>query len=148
MIAPTDYGVGVLARVRAQNGPVSEQSPLGDRVGRSPKPGSRRPSDIAMSARTEVATVAEIPPGEVRVVEPGGKALALANVDGTFYALDNTCLHRGGPLGEGTLEETILTCPWHGWRWEVTTGANANNPAVKVSCYPVTVENGIIYVDL
>jgi nitrite reductase (NADH) small subunit len=101
-----------------------------------------------MPEKLEVASVADVPPGEARVVEAGGKPIALVNAEGTFYALDNTCLHRGGPLGEGDLEGLVLTCPWHGWRWDVRSGANVNNPAVKLSCFPVTVEGGMIYVEL
>lgn len=98
--------------------------------------------------RTRVASVGDVPPGQGRVVEAGNRVLALFNVGGTYYALDNRCLHRGGPLGEGELAGAIVTCPWHAWRWDVTTGANANNPAVKVACVPVTVENGEIFVAL
>jgi nitrite reductase/ring-hydroxylating ferredoxin subunit len=82
------------------------------------------------------------------VVEAEGKDLALFNVEGTFYAIDNACAHRGGPLGEGDLEGRIVLCPWHAWRWDVTTGANANNPAVKMTCFPVVVENGAVFVEL
>ena len=99
-------------------------------------------------ARISVGRIGEIPVGEGRVVDAAGKALALFNVDGTYRAIDNTCSHRGGPLGEGDLEGTVVACPWHGWRWDVTTGANANNPAVKVACFPVTVEEGEIFVEL
>jgi nitrite reductase/ring-hydroxylating ferredoxin subunit len=99
-------------------------------------------------ARVKVADQAEVPAGEGRVVDAAGKTIALFNVDGSFYAIDNTCAHRGGPLGEGDLEGHIVTCPWHAWRWDVTTGANANNPGVKVGCFPVTVENGQVFVEL
>ncbi len=103
---------------------------------------------VPMSARIKVANVSDVPEGEVRVVEPAGKALALVNVDGAFFALDNRCLHRGGPIGEGELDGTFLTCPWHGWRWDVKTGAHANNPGVKVACYPVTIDGDAVYVDI
>src|SRR2546427_7356751 len=53
---------------------------------------------------------------------------SLFNVDGTYYAINNSCAHRGGPLGEGELDGRVVTCPWHAWRWDVTTGANINNP--------------------
>ena len=98
--------------------------------------------------RTRVGITSDIPVGEGRVVEAGGTTIALFNVEGTYYALDNTCPHRGGPLGDGDLEGTIAACPWHGWRWDVRTGANANNPAIMVACYPVRVEEGEIFVDL
>lgn len=99
-------------------------------------------------AQIKIAATHDVPAGQGRTVEAGGKTLALFNVDGAFYAIDNTCSHRGGPLGEGDLEDRVVTCPWHAWQWDVTTGANVNNPAVKVACFPVTVEDGAIFVDL
>ena len=71
-----------------------------------------------------VARVADVGPGQVALVRAGERAYALANVDGQFYALDNNCPHNGGPLGKGTLDGRTLTCPWHGWRWDVTSGQN------------------------
>jgi len=100
------------------------------------------------ATRTRVSSAADVPAGTGRVVQAGGRVLALFNVDGRFYAIDNTCLHRGGPLGEGDLEGRVVTCPWHGWRWDVTTGANVNNPAVRVACFPVTVEDGQVFVEV
>ncbi|HTY76385.1 MAG TPA: Rieske 2Fe-2S domain-containing protein [Candidatus Bathyarchaeia archaeon] len=101
-----------------------------------------------MSARVRIAAVADVPAGEGRVVEAQGKALALFNMGGAFYALDNACPHRGGPLGEGDLDGAAVLCPWHAWRWDVRTGANVNNPAVRVACFPVTLEDGGVYVEL
>lgn len=98
--------------------------------------------------RIRVATAREIPPGEGRVFEAAGKTLAIFNVEGRFYAIDNSCAHRGGPLGEGELEGVIVRCPWHGWRWDVATGANVNNPALKMACFPVTVEGEAVLVEL
>ena len=71
--------------------------------------------------------------GDARVVEIGGKTLALYNVEGKFYSMDNTCVHRGGPLGEGFLDGTIVTCPWHGWQYDLTTGTLIQDPRVGVS---------------
>ena len=87
-----------------------------------------------------VAKASELKPGEAKVVEPNGKSIALFNVDGKFHAIDNTCLHQGGPLGEGTCEGAVVTCPWHGWQYDVTTGVNQANPQVKVATYEVKVE--------
>jgi nitrite reductase/ring-hydroxylating ferredoxin subunit len=95
-----------------------------------------------------VAAVETLPPGEGRVVDAGGKAVALFNVDGALYALDNACPHRGGPLGEGDLAGPVVSCPWHAWRWDVTTGVNVNNPAVRTACFPVSVEGGDVFVEL
>lgn len=57
-------------------------------------------------------------------MQAGDRAYALANVDGTIYALDNNCPHNGGPLGKGILRETQIVCPWHGWTWDARTGQN------------------------
>jgi nitrite reductase/ring-hydroxylating ferredoxin subunit len=95
-----------------------------------------------------VAGAGEVPPGEGRVVEVAGRSLALFNVEGRYYAIDNTCPHRGGPLGEGDLDGTVVSCPWHAWRWDVSTGANVNNPAVTVGCYAVREEGGSLFVHL
>ena len=95
-----------------------------------------------------VGRAADVPAGSGRVFEAAGRTLAVFNVDGTFYAIDNECSHRGGPLGEGDLEGTVVLCPWHAWRWDVTTGNNANNPAVKVACYPVSVEGEAVFVEI
>ena len=101
-----------------------------------------------MSRRVPVGEAADLGVGEGKVVEADGKALALFNVDGGYYALDNACAHRGGPLGEGDLDGTVVVCPWHAWRWDVKTGANVNNPAVKMTCFPVSVDGGRVFVEL
>jgi 3-phenylpropionate/trans-cinnamate dioxygenase ferredoxin component len=98
--------------------------------------------------RVKAATVGQVPPGASLTVEVEGTTLALFNVDGVYYAIDNACPHRGGPLAEGDVEGRTVICPWHAWRWDVTTGANANNPAVKVASFPVTVEGDSILVTL
>jgi nitrite reductase/ring-hydroxylating ferredoxin subunit len=103
---------------------------------------------MAGGRRVKVASVGDVEAGQGRVVEADGKTLALFNVDGVFYAMDNACAHRGGPLGEGDLDGTIVTCPWHAWRWDVRSGENANNPALRVACFPVSVENGAVFVEL
>ena len=103
---------------------------------------------MTAARQVKVAEVGEVGDGQARVVEAEGRTLALFNVGGTLYALDNACAHRGGPLGEGDLDGRIVMCPWHAWRWDVTTGANANNPAVKMACYPVRAEQDGIFVEL
>jgi nitrite reductase (NADH) small subunit/3-phenylpropionate/trans-cinnamate dioxygenase ferredoxin subunit len=95
-----------------------------------------------MTREVTVARAEEIPPGEARVVEKDGLFLALFNVEGRFYVTDNTCLHRGGPLGDGFLEGTFVTCPWHGRRYDLETGENVGSPSLRVKTYPVIVEDG------
>jgi nitrite reductase (NADH) small subunit len=94
------------------------------------------------------AKVSEIPPGSIREVQVAGKPVALANVGGRFYAIHNTCLHRGGPLGQGQLDGTVVTCPWHGWQFDVTTGKAVMNPDAVVPCLPSEVQGDEVYVDL
>ena len=81
-----------------------------------------------LDSRVNVAPVDEVPPGEGRVFEVKGRTLAVFNVDGRFYATDNDCPHRGGPLGEGDLDGTVVRCPWHAWRWDVTPGPTSTTP--------------------
>lgn len=101
-----------------------------------------------MAEFRKVAMISEVSPGKGKAVAVGAKKIALFNVDGTFYAIDNTCLHRGGPLGEGAMEGTTVTCPWHGWEYDVTTGASSVNPSVKVATYPVRVQGQEIQVQI
>ncbi len=99
-----------------------------------------------MADFTEVAGVADIPRGGSKVVVAAGHVIAVFNVAGTLYALSNTCLHRGGPVGEGELDGTVVTCPWHGWQYDVRTGRNLLNPAACLKAYPVKVEGDRILV--
>ena len=96
----------------------------------------------------KVANTSDLKPGESKVVEVDGEQVALFNVDGEFFAISNTCLHRGGPLGEGFVEGDVVTCPWHGWRYNVKTGANLMIPNQKVPAYQVKVEGNDIFVSL
>ena len=93
-----------------------------------------------MGEFVRVTGTTDVKSGQGIVVEVNGKTLAVFNVDGAFHAIDNTCIHRGGPLGEGDLEGSVVTCPWHGWQYDVTTGACVANPAAKVVRYEVKVE--------
>ena len=95
----------------------------------------------------KVASRADVPAGTGKVVEAGGKQIALFNVDGKFYAIDNTCKHRGGPLGEGELDGTNVICPWHGWEYDVTTGKNLDDENVRVGCYAVKLEGDDIIIE-
>ena len=95
-----------------------------------------------------VANLADLNPGMCRSVELKDIGLALFNVDGEIFALDNTCPHAGGPLGEGTLEQEIVTCPWHGWKFNVRNGQRLKNPSQgwTVQRYEVRVIDGAIQV--
>ena len=99
-----------------------------------------------MANFVKVAQAADIPDGEGRSFEIEGKTIAVFNVGGQFHATDGTCPHRGGPLGEGYLEEKVVTCPWHGWRFDVTTGQSPVNPTATIPCLPVKVEGSDLLV--
>ena len=99
-------------------------------------------------AFVRAAAVADVGVGTIREIDIGGKAVALANVDGQFHAIDSTCLHRGGPLGDGPLEGFVVTCPWHGWQYDVRTGKVGQNPTVGVACYAVEVRGDDVFVNV
>jgi NAD(P)H-dependent nitrite reductase small subunit len=99
-----------------------------------------------MPTLTRVATANEIPPGTGKVIEAAGRTIAVFNCEGTFYAIENTCAHRGGPLGEGSLAGTTVTCPWHGWEYDVTSGICQLDPSVKVQRFDVKVQGDEILV--
>jgi len=102
-----------------------------------------------MGERVRVASLAEVPPGTGRQVQVSGRALAIYNLDGIMHAMDGTCTHRGGPLGEGALVGNVVTCPWHGARFDVTTGAVLGPPAPQgVISHRVTMEGDSIFVEL
>jgi nitrite reductase/ring-hydroxylating ferredoxin subunit len=90
----------------------------------------------------------EVPPGMIREFQLDGQTIALANVNGKLFAINNVCLHRGGPLGEGKMSGNVVTCPWHGWQYNVTNGAVVANPGVAVETYPVEVRGNDIFVDV
>ena len=100
-----------------------------------------------MGAFVKVATTAEIPPGRVNVYELNGRSIAVCNVDGTLYAIDDICTHDGGSLDQGQLEGDEIECPRHGARFDVKTGRALTLPAVMpVQSYPVQVEGDEIKV--
>lgn len=99
-----------------------------------------------MDGFTRVGTVSSIAAGTARMVQVGGKEIALFNVNGTIHATANACPHQGGPLAEGTLNGTVVTCPWHNWTWDVSNGACKVNPKARLECAEVKVEGEEIFV--
>jgi nitrite reductase/ring-hydroxylating ferredoxin subunit len=94
------------------------------------------------------AKIAEVPAGAIHEFQVAGKAVAVANVAGKFYAISDVCVHRGGPLGQGELHDTVVTCPWHGWQYDVTTGKVTQNPTMGVACYATEVRGDELFVDI
>lgn len=100
-------------------------------------------------AEVKVTQVGRVAPGTGAVVDAQGTAIAVFNVGGTFYAIANACTHVGGPLGEGRLEGTTVTCPWHGSQFDVTSGRVLKGPARRpVATYPVRVRGNDVFVVL
>ena len=86
--------------------------------------------------------------GKSAIIEVGDKEIALFNYKGDYYAIDNICPHRGAPLGEGRIEEGILICPNHEWRFELKSGWCPQNPELSTEVYPIKVHEDKIYVRL
>ena len=102
-----------------------------------------------MADYVTVAKTGDVPPGTAKPYNVNGKSIALCNVDGTFYAIDDVCTHDGGELCEGYLEGDQIECPRHGARFDVKTGKALTLPAVMpVNAYPVQVEDGEIKVQV
>ena len=102
-----------------------------------------------MAAFVKVAKTAEIASGQARRVEVNGKGFALFNIDGNFYALDDTCTHKGGPLSEGAIAGDEVTCPWHKAKFNIRTGHVLGPPARQgVGCYSVRVTGTDIEVEV
>lgn len=103
---------------------------------------------LPMAELTTIAQVRDLPAGSGKVVQVRNREIALFHVDGTFYALENTCCHRGGPLGDGAVRETSVTCPWHMWEFELATGRCINSPGDRVRTYEVVVDGEAVKVRL
>lgn len=101
-----------------------------------------------MPVRYRIAAVSEIPPGTGRELVAEGKIVAVYHVEGQFYAMDGICRHAGGPLGKGTLTGCIVTCPWHGWQFDVTTGKHRLSSHIFQTCYPVQVEGDDLFIEM
>ena len=102
-----------------------------------------------MSEFLRICAQSELPAsGQVREFLITGRAVCVANVDGTICVLDGTCPHEGGPLGEGTLEEGRVVCPWHSYAFDVHSGAAKDDPELKVEVLEAKVENGELRVRL
>lgn len=101
-----------------------------------------------MSNWIKLAVAGALPPtNEAKEFPCGNRAICVANVNGEIHAMDNVCLHMGGPLGEGVIEDGKVICPWHGWSWDPKTG-QAGPPGAKIAVYPVKIENSDVLIEL
>ena len=101
-----------------------------------------------MGTFVKVAETKDLAPGAAKTVEVNGKEVALFNVGGSFYAVDNTCKHRGGSLGEGELDGPVVTCPLHAWTYDVTTGECFDDPACSIDRFAVRIEDDDVLIEL
>jgi nitrite reductase (NADH) small subunit/3-phenylpropionate/trans-cinnamate dioxygenase ferredoxin subunit len=93
-----------------------------------------------------VCRVGELAEGEARTVEVGKKLIAVFRQGGSYYAIDDVCPHMGASLAGGYVENGVVTCPWHAWRFRLADGAWADNPRINIGCYPVRVEGDEVQV--
>ena len=96
----------------------------------------------------KAAKTSDIADGGGVVFDPEGRKIALFRSAGNFYAVDNTCPHRGGPLAEGFVENLEVTCPWHAWTFDVKTGACTSAPGIQIKSYRTKIENGEVFVEI
>jgi nitrite reductase/ring-hydroxylating ferredoxin subunit len=101
-----------------------------------------------MMHRAKLMDATDLAEGSGKVVSVLGIDVAIFRVDGRFFAIDNKCLHRGGPLGEGELRGRTVVCPWHGWKYDVATGSLEVIPTLKVSMYKVVVEGPEVFIEI
>ena len=96
----------------------------------------------------KVADLDQLRPGARKLCTVDDRRIALFNLDGTIYAIDNHCTHRDGPVGAGQLNDTVITCPWHGWQFDVATGRCLESDGKNLRQYPVSVEGNVVLIDL
>ncbi len=96
----------------------------------------------------KMATLDELPPGGAKEVEHEGRVYALFNVGGTLLAIDGICPHQGGPLVEGVVAGAVVTCPWHGWQFDLRTGAMPSGSRIKQEVFEVKVEDQDVLVSV
>jgi nitrite reductase/ring-hydroxylating ferredoxin subunit len=95
-----------------------------------------------------ICSAAELPDGAIKVVDMGDCPLVVRNVRGTLHAIENVCPHRGGPVGEGDIDGDTITCPWHGWSFDINTGQGTLNPAAMIRKFPCRIEGGDVTVEI
>jgi nitrite reductase/ring-hydroxylating ferredoxin subunit len=101
-----------------------------------------------MMALLRVGSLAKLPAGTVMEATIGDERYAICNLEGAIHALSGTCPHRGGPLGQGAVNENNLTCPWHAWEFDCRTGVSDYNPGMKIATFPVQVSGDDILIEI
>jgi nitrite reductase (NADH) small subunit len=101
---------------------------------------------VTMSSRHRIASVSEVPVGTSKEFVVGGRIVALFHLESGYHALDGICPHAGGPLALGTIQGNVVTCPWHGWQFDVTTGQHCLNSRLCQTSFPVEVSGEDLFV--
>jgi nitrite reductase (NADH) small subunit len=97
---------------------------------------------------TRIAAKSELPgEGQAKEFILGNRVVCVANVAGEYSAMDNACIHRGGPLGQGVVEDGKVVCPWHGWQYDPKSGEVGHNSGVKVAVYPLKIEGEEVMIE-
>ena len=102
-----------------------------------------------MAQFVKLCSKQELPPaGEAAEIKLDHRTICVANAEGSISAMDNVCVHRGGPLGQGVVDGDKLICPWHGWSFNIKTGESAHNPVAKVNVYPLKIEGDDVLIEI
>lgn len=101
-----------------------------------------------MAKWIKVTTLNELQPGNAKTCTVAGKEYGVYNVDGKIYATENTCYHQGAPLGDGRLEGTTITCPWHSWKYDVTNGKCTRDESILIKTFPAKVESDDVLIEI
>jgi nitrite reductase/ring-hydroxylating ferredoxin subunit len=96
----------------------------------------------------EVLKLKDLNPGAIKLVNIKGQEIAVYNVDNKIYATQNKCLHEKGPLNEGSLDNNIVMCPWHGWRYDVEDGSCKTTPGLKLKTYKTKIDKEKIFIEV
>lgn len=98
---------------------------------------------VKLTSATDLPAV-----GEAKEFPCDDKTICVANVNGTYSAMDDVCPHRGGPLGQGMIKRGKVICPWHAWAWDPTTGTSDQNSEMKAAIYSVKIENTDVLIEI
>jgi nitrite reductase (NADH) small subunit len=101
-----------------------------------------------MSDWITVAQLSDIPVGTGKEVVAEGQIVALFNIDGQIHAMDGICPHAGGPVGTGIVEGCVVTCPWHGWQFDVTSGQHVLSPTLSHPTFPTRIEGNSVQIQI
>jgi len=101
-----------------------------------------------MKQRVRVACVDDVPAGSGLEITVAGRVIAVFHIEGEYYAIDGICAHAGGPVGKGEIDGCVVTCPWHGWQYDVPSGRHCLTDSISQQSFPTSVEDNDIYVEL